>query len=61
MVSMCCVLSFVEYSIPVTMFEGGSRLGYLELLDIELLKSLAEHLQDRETERGLAYWGFLEF
>jgi hypothetical protein len=43
------------------MFEGGSRLGYLELLDIELLKSLAEHLQDRETERGLAYWGFLEF
>jgi len=43
------------------MFEGGSRLGYLELLDIELLKSLAEHLQDRETERELAYWGFLEF
>lgn len=40
------------------MFEGGSRLGYLELLDIELLKSLAEHLQDREMGKGVGLLGF---
>lgn len=33
-------------------FEEGTRLGDSERLDFELLRLLAEHLQDRERERG---------